>query len=159
SSADCTRILVEHLPAYNFGDGQGRPRIPLRVCWRVGARAVLVHGNHYHPMGLRPHAFDHPLHLSTDPVDSRFVDRSSLRRDRIHLVQDASIVGLSIEDGPLEEQLMGGENAMSIDDAAFWLWGYWGRLRSTLFRSPLRFGSASPQEWEVAEQTASAVID
>src|SRR5262249_40621324 len=101
TSADCTRIVIEHLPAYNFADEHGRPRIPLRICWRVGPQAVLVHGNHYHPMGLRPRAFEHPLHLSTDPVDSRFVDRSSLVLERIHLIQDASIVGLSIEDGPL----------------------------------------------------------
>jgi hypothetical protein len=159
SSADCTRIVVEHLPAYNFADEQDRPHIPLRVCWRVGPEAVLVHGNHYHPMGLRPRAFDHPLHLSTDPVDSRFVDRSSLAPGRIHLVQDASIVGLSIEDGPLEEQLVGAEASLSVADVAFWLWGYWGRLRGALFRTPLRFGSASPQQWETAEAKALAVID
>ena len=159
TAADCTRIVVEHLPAYNFADDQGRPRIPLRMCWRVGAQAVLVHGNHYHPMGLRPRAFDHPLHLSTDPVDSRFVDRSSLRLDRVHLVQDASIVGLSIEDGPLEEQLVVGEASLPLEDVAFWLWGYWGRLRGALFRSPLRFGSAPPQNWREAEATASAIVD
>lgn len=158
SSAECTRIVVEHLPAYNFADEHGRPRIPLRVSWRVGAQAVLVHGNHYHPMGLRPRAFDHPLHLSTDPVDSRFVDRSSLRLERIHLVQDASIVGLSIEDGPLEEQLVVGDSALSIEDVALWLWGYWGRLRGTLFRAPLRFGTATAGEWQMAEANASAIV-
>jgi hypothetical protein len=159
SSADCTRIVVEHLPAYNFADEEGRPRIALRVCWRVGPQAVLVHGNHYHPMGLRPGAFDHPLHLSTDPVDSRFVDRSSLALERIRLVQDASIVGLSIEDGPLEEQLVVGESALSVEDVAFWLWGYWGRLRGILFRVPLRFGSATAGEWQAVEAKASAVVD
>ena len=159
SSADCTRIVVEHLPAYNFADEQGRPRIPLRVCWRVGPQAVLVHGNHYHPMGLRPRAFDHPLHLSTDPVDSRFVDRSSLVPGRIHVVQDASIVALSIEDGPLEEQLVAGGTALSREEVAFWLWGYWGRVRGVLFRSPLRFGAATPQQWQVVEGAASKVID
>jgi hypothetical protein len=159
SSADCTRIVVEHLPSYNFADEEGRPRIPLRVCWRVGALGVLAHGNHYHPMGLRPRAFDHPLHLSTDPVDSRFVDRSSLALERIHLVQDASIVGLSIEDGPLEEQLIGGDRALSIEEAAFWLWGYWGRLRRSLFRSPLRFGSATARDWQAVEAKASAIVE
>jgi hypothetical protein len=159
TAADCTRIVVEHLPAYNFADEEGRPHIPLRVCWRVGPEAVLVHGNHYHPMGLRPGAFDHPLHLSTDPVDSRFVDRSSLALRRVHLAQDASIVGLSIEDGPLEEQLVVGESALSIEDVAFWLWGYWGRLRGALFRSPLRFGTATPEQWQAAEAKAFAVVD
>lgn len=157
--ADCTRIIIEHLPASNFVDEEGRPRIALRVCWRVGPKAVLIHGNHYHPMGLRPSAFDHPLHLSTDPVDSRFVDRSSLSVARIHLVQDASIVGLSIEDGPLEEQLVASEAALSTEDVAFWLWGYWGRLRGALFRSPLRFGSATPEQWQAAEANALAMVD
>src|SRR5262249_38366046 len=130
SSADSTRIVLEHLPAYNFADEHGRPRIPLRVCCRAQSEAALrPHGNHYHAMGLRPRTFEHSLQLSTDPVDSRFVDRSSLTADRIHVVQDASIVGLSIEDGPLEEQLVVGEASLSLEDAAFWLWGYWGRLR------------------------------
>ena len=45
-------------------------------------------------------------------------------------------------------------------DVAFWLWGYWGRLRGTFFRSPLRFGSAtSGAEWARAEAAASAVVD
>jgi len=159
TSEDCTRIIVEHLPDYNFVTADNQPRIPLRACWRVGSGAVLVHGNHYHPMGLRPKSLSHPLHLSIDPVDSRFIDRSALPMERIHLVQDASIVGLSIEDGPLEEQLQQGAASLSIPDVAFWLWGYWGRLRAEFFRSPLRFGMAKPDEWTRAEANASAVIE
>ena len=83
SSDDCARILVEHLPEYNFADRSGLPRMRLRICWRVGADGILVHGNHYHPICLRPKAFAHPLHLTIDPIDSRFVDRSSLEMDRI----------------------------------------------------------------------------
>ena len=98
SSDDCARILVEHLPEYNFADPSELPRMRLRICWRVGADGILVHGNHYHPICLRPKAFAHPLQLTIDPIDSRFIDRSSLEMDRIHLVQDASIVGLSLED-------------------------------------------------------------
>jgi hypothetical protein len=155
---EATRIVLEHLPDYNFATAAGLPQIPLRTCWRVGSQAILVHGNHYHPMGLRPKAFDHPLHLSIDPMDSRFVDRSSLARERIHLVQDSSIVGLSIEDGPLPEQLARG-GPLSVADMAFWLWGYWGRLRGTFFRTPVRFGKADPGEWVRAEKAAAYLID
>ena len=98
SSDDCARILAEHLPEYNFADAGDLPRMRLRICWRVGADGILVHGNHYHPICLRPRAFAHPLQLTIDPIDSRFIDRSSLELDRIHLVQDASIVGLSLEE-------------------------------------------------------------
>lgn len=156
----CTRIVVQHFPEYNFATAGNLPQIPLRICWRVGTDGILVHGNHYHPIGLRPSAFEHPLSLSIDPIDSRFVDRSSLAMDRIHLVQDSSIVGLSLEDGPLPEQLAQGKGSLSIADAGFWLWGYWGRLRGTFFRLPLRFGSAgSREDWTRAEAKASAVVD
>jgi hypothetical protein len=159
SSDDCARILVEHLPEYNFADAGQLPRTRLRICWRVGADGILIHGNHYHPIGLRPKAFAHPLQLTIDPIDSRFIDRSSLEMDRIHLVQDASIVGLSLEDDSLPEQLEHGGQALQVTDVAFWLWGYWGRLRRTFFRLPLRFGSAtSGAEWGRVEAAASAVV-
>jgi hypothetical protein len=160
SSDDCARILVEHMPEYNFVDPSGLPRTRLRICWRVGADGILVHGNHYHPICLRPKAFAHPLQLTIDPIDSRFIDRSSLEMDRIHLVQDASIVGLSLEDGPLPEQLEHRSEAFPIADVAFWLWGYWGRLRAAFFRSPLRFGpTTSREEWARVEAGASTVVD
>jgi hypothetical protein len=160
SSDDCARILAEHLPEYNFAEAGELPRTRLRICWRVGADGILIHGNHYHPICLRPKAFAHPLQLTIDPIDSRFIDRSSLEMDRIHLVQDASIVGLSLEDDALPEQLEHGGAALQITDVAFWLWGYWGRLRGAFFRSPLRFGSAtSGAEWARAEAAASAVVD
>jgi len=159
SSDDCARILVEHLPEYNFADSGELPRMRLRICWRVGADGILMHGNHYHPIGLRPKAFAHPLHLTIDPIDSRFIDRSSLEMDRIHLVQDASIVGLSLEDS-LPEQLEHGGGPLPIADVALWLWGYWGRLRAVFFRSPLRFGPVSSrEEWARVEAAASAVVD
>jgi hypothetical protein len=159
SSDDCARILVEHLPEYNFADAGQLPRMRLRICWRVGADGILIHGNHYHPIGLRPKAFAHPLQLTIDPIDSRFIDRSSLEMHRIHLVQDASIVGLSLEDDSLPEQLEHGGGALQITDVAFWLWGYWGRLRGTFFRLPLRFGSTtSGEEWVRVEAAASTVV-
>jgi len=160
SSDYCARILVEHMPEYNFVDPSGLPRTRLRICWRVGADGILVHGNHYHPICLRPKAFAHPLRLTIDPIDSRFIDRSSLEMDRIHLVQDASIVGLSLEDGALPEQLEHAGGPLPIADVAFWLWGYWGRLRAAFFRSPLRFGPVtSREEWTRVEAGASAVVD
>jgi len=159
SSDDCARLLAEHLPEYNFVDAGELPRTRLRICWRVGADGILIHGNHYHPIGLRPKAFAHPLQLTIDPIDSRFIDRSSLEMDRIHLVQDASIVGLSLEDDSLPEQLEHGGGPLQITDVAFWLWGYWGRLRGALFRLPLRFGSTtSGEEWTRIETAASAVV-
>jgi hypothetical protein len=158
SSDDCARILVKHLPEYNFADPSDLPRMRLRICWRVGADGILIHGNHYHPICLRPKAFAHPLQLTIDPIDSRFIDRSSLEMDRIHLVQDASIVGLSLEDS-LPEQLEHGGGPLPIADVAFWLWGYWGRLRAAFFRSPLRFGPVTSREdWARAEAAASAVV-
>jgi hypothetical protein len=160
SRESCTEIVTRHLPDYNFATAANLPQVPLRVCWRVAPDGVLMHGNHYHPMGLRPKALERAPHLTIDPIDSRFIDRSSLEPDRIHVVQDASIVGLSLEEGALPEQLVGGGAGLSIADAAFWLWGYWGRLRGALFKSPLRFGAEGRvEEWAHAEATASAVID
>ena len=140
----------EHIPEYNFVDASDLPRTRLRICWRVGADGILVHGNHYHPICLRPKAFAHPLQLTIDPIDSRFIDRSSLEMDRIHLVQDASIVGLSLEDDSLPEQLEHGGGSLPIVDVAFWLWGYWGRFRGTFFRAPLRFGPVTSRRRVVA---------
>ena len=80
--------------------------------------------------------------------------------DRIHLVQDASIVCLSMEAGSLPEQLARGGGPLPIADVAFWLWGYWGRLRGALFKAPLRFGPVtSREEWARVEAAASAVVD
>ncbi len=155
------KLLAEHLPEYNFVDAGQLPRTWLRICWRVGVDGTLVHGNHYHPICLRPKAFAHPLQLTIDPIDSRFIDRSIARIGaQINLVQDASIVGLSLEDGALPEQLEHGGAPLQIGDVAFWLWGYWGRLRGAFFRSPLRFGSAtSGEEWVRVEKAASSVVD
>lgn len=159
SSDSWSRILVQHMPEYNFVDSNELPQIRLRICWRVGNEGILVHGNHYHPICLRPTAFAHPLQLTIDPIDSRFIDRSSLEMDRIHLVQDASIVGVSLEDDAAPEQLERG-GPLPIADVAFWLWGYWGRLRGAFFRSPLRFGAAtSREEWVRVEAAASAVVN
>jgi tetratricopeptide (TPR) repeat protein len=160
SGEACTKLLIEHIPERNF-TGTDRPLdIPLRICWRVGTEGILVHGNHYHPIALRPRNFEHPLRLTIDPIDSRFVDRSSLQRDRIHLVQDASIVGLSVDDDPLLDQEERGPGPLSADDFALWLWGYWGRLRAELFRTPVRFGpEARGEAWPAVERAASAAVE
>ncbi len=159
SPSDCEKVVIQNLPAYNFARHDGRAHIPLRVCWRVGDSGIVAHGNHYHPIGLRPAAFAHPLRLTIDPVDSRFVDRTSLEAARLHIVQDSSIVALSLEEeGQLAEQLVAGDVALSPDDLAFWLWGYWGRFRAVLFRTPLRFGTPGGH-WHPIEAEARAVID
>lgn len=160
SSDAITRLLIEHMPERNFVESDRPFDIPLRICWRVGEHGILVHGNHYHPIALRPAKFAHPLRLTIDPVDSRFVDRSSLELDNIHLVADASIVGLSVDDDPLLDQAERGPGARSIDDFALWLWGYWGRLRGTFFRRPVRFGQpVGSDEWKRTEKVAADLID
>lgn len=159
-SQDCAKLLVDHIPQRNSGDVGPSVESPIRICWRVGKEGILLHANHYHPICLRPKAFDHPFALTIDPVDSRLIDRSSLRLERIHLVQDASIVGLSIDDEPPPEQPGSSMRSPPIRDFAFWLWGYWGRVRGILFRSPLRFGQAtSSEEWDRAEAAASIFVD
>ncbi|CAN5884563.1 hypothetical protein BH11PSE3_BH11PSE3_03860 [soil metagenome] len=160
SSETLTNLVVEQIPEINFADTACFADPPLRIAWRVGDQGVLVHGNHYHPFCLRPTAFEHPLKLSIDPVDSRFIERTSLERDRIHLVQDSSIISLSIDDDPIlapSEHSMG---TLSVPLLALWLWGYWGRLRGELFRTPVRFGRVvGAEDWQRAEAAASAMVD
>ena len=80
--------------------------------------------------------------------------------DRINIVQDASIVCLGIDDDPILEALQDGEGAPSVPRFALWLWGYWGRLRGRLFRSPLRYGSLKHhEEWERVEAAAASMVD
>ena len=76
------------------------------------------------------------------------------------IVQDTSIVCLGIDDDPILEALQDGEGAPSVPRFALWLWGYWGRLRGRLFRSPLRYGSLKrPEEWERVEAAAASMVD
>jgi hypothetical protein len=158
STDTCTRLVIEHIPVDNLADAGRSIDPPLRIAWRVGDDGLLIHGNHYHPFLLRPKAFDHPLRLSIDPVDSRFIDRTSLDEGRIDIVQDASIVCLGVD--PILDALQDGEGAPSVPRFALWLWGYWGRLRGRLFRSPLRYGSLERrEEWERVEAAAASLVD
>jgi len=157
---DCARLIVAYMPSDNLA-GSGRLMDPpLRLAWHVGKDGMLVHGNHYHPYCLRPKALDHPLHLSIDPVDSRFIDRISLGTDRLHLVQDSSVIVLSIDDDPILQQQRGGQGGPLVPQFAHWLWGYWSPRRSWMFRAPLRYGPANrSQEWERVEAEASALVE
>ena len=101
SPDSCARLVIEHIPVDNLADAGRSIDPPLRIAWRVGDDGLLIHGNHYHPFLLRPKAFDHPLRLSIDPVDSRFIDRTSLDDGRITIVQDTSIVCLGVDDDPI----------------------------------------------------------
>ena len=160
SPDSCAKLVIEHIPVDNLADAGRSIDPPLRIAWRVGDDGLLIHGNHYHPFLLRPKAFDHPLRLSIDPVDSRFIDRTSLDESRIEIVQDTSIVCLGIDDDPILEALQDGEGAPSVPRFALWLWGYWGRLRGRLFRSPLRYGSLQRhEEWERVEAAAASTVD
>jgi hypothetical protein len=159
-SDGCAKLVVEHLPAGNFADARLYLDPPLRIAWRVGKDGVLVHGNHYHPICLRPKAFAHPLRLSIDPIDSRFIDRTSLDMSRLYFVRDASIVGLSIDDDPILEPSENSMGTLSVPLFALWLWGYWGRLRGALFRTTIRLGpSTVPEAWQRAEAEAAPVVD
>lgn len=160
SSDSCAKLVIEHIPADNLADAGRSIDPPLRIAWRVGEDGLLIHGNHFHPFLLRPKAFDHPLRLSIDPVDSRFIDRTSLEMDRIHVVQDASIVCLGVDDDPILQTPRDGEGAPSVPRFALWLWGYWGRLRGRLFCSPVRYGSLKRrEEWERVEAAASSMVN
>ncbi|MFZ5781026.1 MAG: hypothetical protein ACOY4R_12585 [Pseudomonadota bacterium] len=158
SAEACASLVVRHMPEGYFADGDHFLDPPLRIAWRVGSAGVLVHGNHYHPICLRPAAFAHPLRLTIDPVDSRFLDRTSLEWERVALVKDDSIVCLGIDDDPILQR-SDSLAAFSAGSVALWLWGYWGRLRGRLFRTPIRFGTASEAEWAQAEAAAAAVVD
>ena len=154
----CSRLLVGHLPEANFADTRRFADPPLRIAWRVGEDGLLVHGNHYHPYCLRPKALAHPLRLSIDPIDSRFIDRTSLDMDRIHLVQDDSIVSMAVDDDPILEPSSNSMGELSVPRFSLWLWGYWGRLRGELFRSPIRFGEPAAGRQQV-EQAAASIVD
>ena len=96
--------------------------------------------------------------MTIDPVDSRFIDRSAIGIDKLRLVQDASIVALSIDDDPALDELK--SRTLSIPDFALWLYGYWGRFRGAFFRTPLRLGAVtSGDEWAKVEAAASVVVD
>jgi len=160
SADDCARLVVEYLPADNLADSRQLMDPPLRLAWRVGDDGLLVHGNHYHPYCLRPKVLGHPLRLSIDPVDSRFLDRTSLASGRVHLVQDASVIVLSIDDDPILQQRQEDRGGPLEARFALWLWGYWGPWRGWMFRAPLRYGSTGqPEEWRRVEATASALVD
>ena len=157
---DCGRLIVEYMPSNNLADSGRLMDPPLRLAWRVGKDGMLVHGNHYHPYCLRPKALDHPLHLSIDPVDSRFMDRVSLGTDRLHLVQDSSVVVLSIDDDPILQQQREGQGGPLVTQFALWLLGYWSRRRGWMFRAPLRYGPTSRgEDWKRVEAEASALVD
>jgi hypothetical protein len=160
SGDECARLVVDYLPADNLADSGQLMDPPLRLAWRVGDDGLLIHGNHYHPYCLRPKALGHSLRLSIDPVDSRFLDRTSLDTDRIHLVQDSSVIVLSIDDDPILQQRQEDTGGPLVPRFALWLWGYWGPRRGWMFRAPLRYGSTSRrEEWQRVEATASALVD
>ena len=155
----CSTALVRYMPADNFADTRRFADPPLRIAWRVGEDGLLVHGNHYHPYCLRPKASTHPLRLSIDPVDSRFIDRTSL-----DMRSDPPRAGCQHRRAwPSTTIRSSNHRTMAWASCrcrrfALWLWGYWGRLRGGLFRSPLRyrFGGAAREEWQRVEAGCGA---
>jgi hypothetical protein len=159
SAEACAKLIVEQIPEGNLADADRCMDPPLRIAWRVGEDGLIVHGNHYHPFCLRPESFQHPLRLSIDPVDSRFIERTSLEMNRIYLVPDASINAFSIDDDPILEPSENSMGRLSIPLFALWLWGYWGRLRGRLFRSAVRIGPVTHrEEWDRVEANAAAIV-
>jgi len=160
SSEACARLIVEHLPDGNLASAERLMDPPLRLAWRVGADGLLVHANHYHPYCLRPTALGDSLGLSIDPVDSRFIDRTSIETDRIHLVQDSSVVVLSIDDDPILQQWLSDTGRPASAQLALWLWGYWTHRRGLLFRAPVRYGPTDErEEWRRVEAAASSLVE
>ena len=86
--------------------------------------------------------------------------RQSLTRDRIHLVQDDSIASMAVDDDPILEPSSNSMGELSVQKFGLWLWGYWGRLRGELFRSPIRFGEpARDVRGQQVEQAAASIVD
>ena len=91
----CARLIVEHMPEAN---------LPTRGGLRSAAANSLARrrGRAARPRQPLPSVLPASeglrrirLRLSIDPIDSRFIDRTSLDIDRIHLVQDDSIVSMA----------------------------------------------------------------
>lgn len=88
------------------------------------------------------------------------MDRVSLGNDRLHLVQDSSVVVLSIDDDPILHQQREGQGRPLVTQFALWLLGYWSRRRGWMFRTPLRYGPTGRREdWERVEAEALALVN
>ena len=108
-SDDCARLIVAYMPAIILPAPGGIRSTASHLAWHVGEDGMLVHGNHYHPFCLRPKALTIPCtcRSTRSTAGSSIAYRSST--DRIHLVQDSSIIGLSIDDDPIFQQQRTGQ--------------------------------------------------
>ena len=99
------------------------PQMRAAVCWRVGADGILIHGNHYHPICLRPGvcapaAIDH--RSDRQPIHRSLVARNG---------QDPSCPGCKHRRAVAGGWLRCPSNwsteagALPIADVAFWLCG------------------------------------
>ncbi len=161
SSEDCARILVEHLPDYNFVDAGELPRTRLQNLLAGRSRR---HSHPWQPLssdlpaaeGIRPPAAADASIQST--ADSSIAPRSKWTGSTSSRMPASSGCRWRMMRCPSSWSMEG--HLFRSPIVAFWLWGYWGRLRGTFFRSPLRFGSAtSGDEWARAEAAASAVVN
>ena len=159
SSDDCARILAEYLPEYNFAD---------RRRSSTHAAADLLAGRRgWNSRSRQPLSSDLPAAegvCASTAIDHR-PHRQSIHRSFVaRNGQDPSRPGCEYRRtvaGGLAARATGARRGpLPIADVAFWLWGYWGRLRAAFFRSPLRFGPVtSGEEWTHVEAAASAVVD
>ena len=67
---------------------------------------------------------------------------------------------MAVDDDPILEPSANSMGELSVQKFALWLWGYWGRLRGDLFRSPIRFGTTAQHEKRrEVEAAAASIVD
>ena len=160
SAAETAELYVGHMPESFFVDSTHFSSMPVYFCWKVDGAGVLVHSTHYHPICIRASATSHPYAISIDPVDSRFMSRARFAPDRLHIVQDCSISVFGVEEDPLMGHDDSAPNVMVPKDVGLWLSAFWGELRPTYLRLPIRFDIGSPSDaWDKAEADALHTVE
>ena len=159
NSAAMARLLGEILPDSCFVSSRRFSDFPLFLCWRIEGKGVLARVNHYMPYCIRASALKHPLRVSIDPVDGRFIDRHMRDPGRIRIIDDTRISAFGAEDDPLVGLKGERSNEMSPAAVAKWLSEYWDRLRGPYFHSNLKIGTETDDPaWRDAERQADEVV-
>lgn len=155
SPQSLARLFVKYAPdAYDVASANFSS-FPENLYWRVGRNALLVHASHYHPICIRPSSLVFPLELTTDPVDSRFLDKHFFQKERLHFVRDLSIGSVNLEDESTVDSQPHETRTMLPRDVGQWLWQVWGPWRAANFESPICISDGPlPPEWEIVRDQA-----